>query len=800
MKSILISVAFVFACGSAYGQFCFDPAVNYSTPSDAFGVCKGDFNGDGHMDVASTNRTNNMVSIFFGDGTGVLTLMQNVNCPGGPEGIISADFTGDGILDLATANNSAGIVSVLFNDGLGFFTLGSQTSVDQGPKRLVAYDFNADGFKDVAVGCFTQNTMMVLLGNGAGTFTTTNVYGMSSPMGICSGDFNNDGFFDLATTNNAAGQVSVRLGVGDGTFLANTNYGLGGNGPYGITSEDVNADGNIDLMVANSTSNNIGKALGAGTGTFGFNSSLPANAQPRAIAIGDFNQDGNKDMAAALYGSGEVGVYAGDGLGGFMAGTNFSAGGGTRDVVVCDLNEDGRDDIVTANINSSSLSVLLNSIPTINVTGTNPVCLGSSTTLVAAGAESYTWNTGSINDSLIISPSSNITYTITGNNSGCGLTGTAVITVTVNPLPVISATANPASVCTGTPLTLTGGGALTYTWSHGVTNGVSFPAQSGSTNYTVTGTDNNGCVNSNTITVSPSTPTAPDICTVTVDSLSLNNVIVWDKTLYPNADSFMVYRDTANNNYALIGTLPYGALSQFTDTARSIGAVNGDPNITTYRYKLAYRDTCGNMSPQSPYHNTIYNYNSGSLFLWNHYEIQGQTTPVSGLSNYVLKRDNLGGTGNYVTAATAGASSTNINDPQYATWQTTADWRVETIWSITCTPSMRLGENNATQGTIVKSKSNITNNKTTSITKILDRLVSVYPNPAHDNFFVHFNSNVIGTFQLKIYSVMGNEVYSGLLVNPSGDIMIDLNKYDNGVYLLQLVSDAGIITKRIIKN
>jgi hypothetical protein len=389
-------------------------------------------------------------------------------------------------------------------------------------------------------------------------------------------------------------------------------------------------------------------------------------------------------------------------------------------------------------------------------------------------------------------------YTVTGNNSN-GCSASASATVTVNSKPTVNANSSATGiVCAGTPVTLTGSGtASTYTWTSGVTNGVSFPAIQQT--YTVTGIDGNNCSNTATITVNARSPVTPNICMVTVDSLSLNNLIFWDKTLYQDADSFYVYRDTGNINYVQLAVIPYSSLSQYIDTARSISQVNGDPNATTYRYKISYKDTCGNMSPWSPYHNTIYQYNINGLFLWNAYQIEGQPTPVPGLSQYLLRRDNAGGTGNYVNAAAAGASSTSINDPQYATYQFTADWRVETVWNIACTPTLRYA-NNSAQGTIVKSKSNISNNRTTHVQKILDQLINVFPNPGNGNLVLHFNLNVTGNIGVKVFSSMGNEVYNSTLVNPSGDVSLDLASQENGIYLVQLTTNAGMITKRIIKN
>jgi hypothetical protein len=56
------------------------------------------------------------------------------------------------------------------------------------------------------------------------------------------------------------------------------------------------------------------------------------------------------------------------------------------------------------------------------------------------------------------------------------------------------------TVCAGTPVTLNGSGASTYTWNNAVSNAVAF-TPTATTTYTVTGTDANGCVNTDQVVV-----------------------------------------------------------------------------------------------------------------------------------------------------------------------------------------------------------------------------------------------------------------------------------------------------------
>jgi gliding motility-associated-like protein len=131
------------------------------------------------------------------------------------------------------------------------------------------------------------------------------------------------------------------------------------------------------------------------------------------------------------------------------------------------------------------------------------ICIGESVTLLATGGTSYSWDNGLGNgNNFLISPLITTTYNVTGTSAG-GCIGTDLVSVTVNPLPVVDA-GLPQIICANTPVTLTATGANTYTWDNSISQGVSFTPISTLT-YTVTGTSNFGCIGSDNvlITVNP---------------------------------------------------------------------------------------------------------------------------------------------------------------------------------------------------------------------------------------------------------------------------------------------------------
>jgi hypothetical protein len=151
--------------------------------------------------------------------------------------------------------------------------------------------------------------------------------------------------------------------------------------------------------------------------------------------------------------------------------------------------------------NTASISITVNPLPTVIANQTlSAVCKGSGTdvTLSGSGAVSYTW-TGGVKNGVPFNLDVTKTYTVKGTDAN-GCTNSSTATITVNPLPDITATASATRIGSGTPVTLTGGGGITYSWSNGVIDGVAFVPTATAT-YTVAGTDVNACVNTATIAI-----------------------------------------------------------------------------------------------------------------------------------------------------------------------------------------------------------------------------------------------------------------------------------------------------------
>ncbi|MDX2361759.1 MAG: lamin tail domain-containing protein [Crocinitomicaceae bacterium] len=141
-----------------------------------------------------------------------------------------------------------------------------------------------------------------------------------------------------------------------------------------------------------------------------------------------------------------------------------------------------------------------------NAVATTPFPINSFSTSVTPGV--FTWYSDptlltSVGTGTTFTPSgTTATYYVAETNAGtttCEGLATE-INVTFNALPTVIANASTQTVCEGENIVLTGSGADSYVWDNQAVDGVAFPATV-TTDYTVIGTDANGCSGQDMINV-----------------------------------------------------------------------------------------------------------------------------------------------------------------------------------------------------------------------------------------------------------------------------------------------------------
>jgi hypothetical protein len=325
------------------------------------GVCAGDYDGDGRLDLYVTNVGRNTLYRNRGDGTFVdVTQQAGVGAGGFSTGAAFADYDGDGDLDLyvaryvvwrpesdthCTARDGAREVpvycrpsvypaaqGVLYrNNGNGTFTDVTRGAGLTQPGRSLGVlwsDVDEDGDPDL----FVANDMgpnFLFINRGKGRFTEEGLArGVAvgegghaqASMGVLSFDCDGDGRLDLACTNFSGEYLALYRNLGDGNFEdVSANSGLVGlTAPYvgfGIAAPDVDLDGRPDLFVANGHVTEAAEQFYPGvkfaqpklllrntTGHFStWEASVPITTPHvgRGSAAGDWDGDGDVDLLVA---------------------------------------------------------------------------------------------------------------------------------------------------------------------------------------------------------------------------------------------------------------------------------------------------------------------------------------------------------------------------------------------------------------------------------------------------------------------------------------------------------------------
>jgi hypothetical protein len=365
------------------------PSAGFEIYFSPTSLALGDFNHDGHLDVAiGNNGTSNaafeQVLVALGDGTGHLGSYRYFNSGGEPASVVAADVNGDGNLDLVVGNTYDSDVTVLLGNGKGFFAASANYAAGSGRIRQVAIgDFNGDGKPDIAVANSGTDNVSVLLARGGGSFIDARDFRVAqSSLYEVAGDFNHDGKQDLVVSAYGNGLFFL-AGKGNGTFKAPVTITTKLWGP--VVAADLNGDGFLDLItIPPSSSSEITVLLNNGDGTFKAPVNYFCGDSPTTIAVGDFNGDGKIDVAVTIQSF--VSILLGNGDGTLQSPMPFSAGTQPLGITVGDFNGDGKLDIAVGDYGAADVAVIFgNGDGTFKPAEIIPLPAGVAAYTVAAG-------------------------------------------------------------------------------------------------------------------------------------------------------------------------------------------------------------------------------------------------------------------------------------------------------------------------------------------------------------------------------------------------------------------------------
>lgn len=197
-------------------------------------------------------------------------------------------------------------------------------------------------------------------------------------------------------------------------------------------------------------------------------------------------------------------------------------------------------------------------VPTISVTGNTNTCYGGQLSLTAGGGvlSNVTWTTatGTVGGNPLtttVTSAGVFTVAASGTSSSVTCPVTHTIAYGINANPTVAAVAQRTTICKGEFVEIHAGGAVSYTWQNpgsGSVNGATLTVspQNPTNNYTVGGTDANGCMGTGTVQLKVSTCNG-----INGESLAADGLIIYPN---PNTGEFMV-RSGAKMDLVLINEL-----------------------------------------------------------------------------------------------------------------------------------------------------------------------------------------------------------------------------------------------------
>ena len=290
-----------------------------------FGCATGDFDNDGHTDLAVCLTDG--VHLFHNDGAGKfedVTQKVGIRPEKGCVGVTFVDYDHDGDLDLyvtmqatAAATPETKAHNFLWrNNGNSTFTDVSTESAlgfDATGAGLVTTDFNNDRAIDFVFAGGTEGAS-IYLNPRQGKFTPLSAIDFKKEtlppaVGVVAFDFNKDGWMDLAFTHAGAPGISLWRNV-DGKHLERVPLpDFGWQRGWGMSAIDYDNDGWVDLVAAGESSKGGELRLLRNLGAKGWadvSKEIHLDAvklsQPRAIAVADLAGDGDADLVVTQLG------------------------------------------------------------------------------------------------------------------------------------------------------------------------------------------------------------------------------------------------------------------------------------------------------------------------------------------------------------------------------------------------------------------------------------------------------------------------------------------------------------------
>ncbi|MBP7497132.1 MAG: T9SS type A sorting domain-containing protein [Bacteroidales bacterium] len=274
----------------------------------------------------------------------------------------------------------------------------------------------------------------------------------------------------------------------------------------------------------------------------------------------------------------------------------------------------------------------------------------------------------------------------------------------------------------------------------------------------------------------------PEICIVSVDSVTNKNIIIWDQNPDTIIAFYNIYKETyISQEYELIGSVPKGETSIFIDT-------KSDPAKKSDKYIIKAANNCNESScsqAHKPIHLMISGFQGNWNLAWSAYEgyngATGRCRIWRGATYYNMELID--------SVSSSVTSYTDINPPAGVVY-----YAIEVIPKNKCNPFAK-----AAKGSYSTSLSNIVNNK--AILGIDENFelqnITFSPNPCADELFINVSHFQNVKHLITVYDIHGTAIYQ--TQNTQSSITINTHSFTPGLYLVRIQSPNSTTTSKFIK-
>jgi len=755
----------------------------------------------------------------------------------GNYGSTFTDYDLDGDLDFyithcrQSVNNSSDprrINQMFINDGNGNyaedFTNVNQLRIGAQSWTTDFQDFDNDGDFDAYMTNHDMNDM--LLENVNGVFTDIyNSSGLtdvvSTPIQALMRDFDNDMYVDIIITGSGNTSYAYYKNNGDKTFTRVP--GLFTNGLYSLAVGDLNHDGFLDIY-----------------GSYATIYTNPSTT-PDAVWVNDGN-DNNwlaVDLEGTISNRSAIGavvrmygpwgmqvreVRSGESYGICNSLTSyFGLAQNTEiDSVVVDWPSSGIHQVVENPAPNQFLTIIENQCvaPQAFITSNGPtvLCAGQTLNLMATAGSGYTyeWSTGAQTQQININSTGTYLVRITDTNGGAGcssVSATVLVEVSPDETPEVAVSGD-LTFCQGSSVTLTSTSASSYVWSNGLgTSQTAEVTEDGSYSVTIAGACGNFTSASVVVDVLEApAPTVGDVlipgpAAVNLTASGLGSDFNW----YDAALGVTPVATGASYTTPVVSVSPTSFWVEEVNTygggigfgGKTDWSVSGGTYHNSTGFYLIF-DVLENMALKSA---KVYTETAGDRTVYiedaSGTDLVTQTvtipagesridftnwnlTPGVGYrfrvldNNHGLWRDDNGGEVNFPYDVDGLATITGANTGNPTFYYYFFDWEVEAD-GFECISERT--EVVVTIGTVGVEEGELVD-------------VEVYPNPTSAILNVTIPISVEGTIELRMMDVAGNLVFTRTVA--AGTNRMDVSTLSKGVYLLDMKTESGIFTRRVI--